>query len=106
MSKHKHNAKRPLSRAAKYELIDLAGTRCMYCGEDVGDEITWHHIRPRSEGGEDTFANSSLLCKKCHQFTHTFMSDSTEYRFITSVILQNKAKFLREKTENARKKRG
>jgi len=32
--------------------------------------VHWHHIRPRSEGGDDTLENGVALCEKCHALVH------------------------------------
>jgi len=38
--------------------------KCRHCG--VRKHLTVHHIKPRSEGGENTERNLITLCSDCH----------------------------------------
>ena len=80
-------------RTIKQQIILLAGTRCMCCGKDVGSEITWHHIKPRYAGGQDTLQNASLLCANCHTHIHKYQWGSEEYIRITKIILANRIEY-------------
>ena len=80
------------SKAAKFELIHMAGTRCMLCGKDFGSEITWHHLKPKYAGGDNSIDNASLLCSKCQTRIHRYKWGSVEYMQLTEVILENKQK--------------
>lgn len=91
MSRKKN--RRNIDRSVKYAMICLAGTRCMYCGEDFGSEITWHHLKPRYAGGKDTLENASLLCSNCHCHIHKFQWGTNAYRRLTEKILQNREEF-------------
>lgn len=74
-------------------MIALAGTRCMYCGRDVGSEITWHHLKPRYTGGQDTIENASLLCANCHTHIHKFQWGTNEYMQLTKKILEKRLEY-------------
>lgn len=87
----------PVNHAIKYQLIALAGTRCMYCGKDVGNKITWHHLKPRYAGGTDTIENSSLLCEICHRVIHHHQWGSEEYTRLTKVILLKRSEYTGQK---------
>lgn len=91
MSKKKKQQKR--DKSVKYRMIALAGTRCMQCGTDVGSEITWHHLKPRYAGGQDTLDNASLLCSNCHTHIHRFQWGDPEYKQLTENILRNRERF-------------
>jgi len=39
--------------------------RCQACGSP-SKYCSWHHIKPRSEGGSDHFSNLIYLCPECH----------------------------------------
>ena len=91
MSKKKKPQKR--DKSVKYRMIALAGTRCMQCGTDVGSEITWHHLKPRYAGGQDTLDNTSLLCSNCHTHIHRFQWGDPEYTHLTKEILENRERF-------------
>lgn len=75
------------NKLVKLQIIGLAGTRCMYCGKNVGSRITWHHLKPRYAGGQNTVENASLLCEHCHSLIHKHEWGSAEYREMTEIIL-------------------
>lgn len=87
-------SRKHIDKSAKYEILCLAGTRCMFCGEDVGSEITWHHLKPRYAGGTDTLDNSSLLCGCCHRIIHQYEWGTSEYTQMTKIILANRNAFV------------
>lgn len=95
MSKKRNRA--PVDRSVKYALIVLAGTRCMCCGKDVGNKITWHHLKPRYAGGKDTLANASLLCEDCHREIHYYQWGTEEYIERTKEILRKRAEYTGQK---------
>lgn len=39
---------------------------CGYCGKKSGENRTWDHIIPRSQGGEDSWLNAITACFKCN----------------------------------------
>jgi RNA-directed DNA polymerase len=45
---------------------------CEVCGESLfnGEELHKHHVKPREEGGEDTYRNLKLVHLYCHQQIH------------------------------------
>ena len=77
-------------KAAKFELLQRNGTKCMLCREDVGKRIQWHHIVPRYAGGLDTYENGGLLCPNCHTEVHEYMYGDEEYTNFTNKIISNK----------------
>lgn len=83
----------PRNKTVKQCLIGLAGTRCMCCGRDVGSEITWHHLKPRYAGGQDTLENASLLCANCHTHIHKFQWGTEEYIRLTKIILEKRIEY-------------
>lgn len=61
------------NRGARRQLITIYGRRCMLCGKRLKKKkgyITYHHIKPLSEGGETTVENGALLCPCCHENLH------------------------------------
>ena len=93
MSKKQKRKNTGDSKATKYELICMAGTRCMLCGEDFGSEITWHHMKPKYAGGDNSLDNASLLCSSCQTHIHRYKWGSYEYTRLTKIILENKRAF-------------
>lgn len=77
-------------KAAKLELLQKHGTKCMLCKKDVGKKIQWHHIKPRCKGGLDTYENGALLCPNCHVEVHQHLYGDEEYTDYTNKILANK----------------
>ena len=65
----------------------------MCCRQEIGKDITWHHLKPRYAGGKDILSNTSLLCEDCHIHIHQFDWGSVEYEQLTRIILRNRAKF-------------
>ena len=63
------------------ELIDLLIVRdpyCIVCGKP--DTLQIHHIKPRSQGGDDTKENTCRLCMECHAQAQKYMI-SKEFLF-------------------------
>jgi len=52
------------------ELLRRQGDRCSICGED-NVRLELHHIKPLSQGGNDSIENLSLVCRNCHANMHT-----------------------------------
>lgn len=80
----------PIRKSAKFDLIEMAGTRCMLCEQDFGSDITWHHLKPKYAGGDSSLENASLLCMNCQQRIHRYQWGSDEYRRLTKIILANR----------------
>lgn len=70
----------------KKQLIKRYGKYCMICGQYVRKGITYHHIKPKSLGGEYTISNGSLLCDCCHRHLHTYQYGTKEYQKLTRII--------------------
>lgn len=48
-------------------IIDRDGYRCVYCDEDLtNSEIHLDHVIPESKGGETTYNNLQVTCRKCN----------------------------------------
>ena len=55
----------PLS--LRRRVIERDGLHCVYCDEDLTDkEIHMDHVIPESQGGETTYANLQVTCRKCN----------------------------------------
>jgi len=60
------------------EVLNRANGVCMMCDKKapfikISDGLPYleiHHIKPLSEGGEDTLSNSVALCPNCHREAH------------------------------------
>lgn len=44
------------------------GEPCFHCERRPGTDA--HHLRYRSQGGNDEEANLALLCRECHRDVH------------------------------------
>ena len=91
--KKKHSQQQQSRKVVKQLLIGLAGTRCMCCRKDVSSEITWHHLKPRYAGGQDTLENASLLCANCHTHIHKYQWGTEEYMRLTKIILERRLEY-------------
>jgi 5-methylcytosine-specific restriction endonuclease McrA len=50
------------------EILERDGWRCQGCGRM--EDLQVHHIRPRSQLGDDIERNLITLCIGCHQRVH------------------------------------
>lgn len=39
-----------------------------YKGKSIQNQLTLHHIKPRSKGGATSIENGAVLCRGCHDF--------------------------------------
>lgn len=53
-------------RKKKAKLLERDGTKCFYCGEEMGDDITLEHIMPLNQGGPNSFSNFALCHEACN----------------------------------------
>ena len=48
-------------------VIERDGVHCVYCDEDLTDkEIHMDHVIAESQGGETSYANLQVTCRKCN----------------------------------------
>lgn len=57
---------RPAQRVFRSKLLELRG-RCELCGISQPEILEAAHIKPKSEGGEDSSENGLLLCRNHHK---------------------------------------
>ena len=57
---------------AKEDVLVRSGRHCCICHKFCGTKIEVHHIKPKSEGGKDTFDNAIALCFDCHADMSTY----------------------------------
>jgi hypothetical protein len=50
----------------KEDALLASGRHCCLCHKYCGLKIELHHIKPKAEGGHDTFENCIPLCFDCH----------------------------------------
>ena len=54
-----------------YNLVyDRDGGKCFICGKYIERGTPPHHIKYRSQGGEDVMENLVMLCNECHRKVH------------------------------------
>jgi len=59
--------KQRIPRNLRERVIERDGLRCVYCDEDLSDaEIHMDHVIPESQGGETTYNNLQVTCRKCN----------------------------------------
>ena len=59
--------KQHIPRNLRERIIERDGLRCVYCDEDLSDaEIHMDHVIPESQGGETTYNNLQVTCRKCN----------------------------------------
>jgi 5-methylcytosine-specific restriction endonuclease McrA len=57
-----------LYRKLWVEVLERDGWRCQSCGSLTDLQV--HHIRSRSQLGDDAESNLITLCAQCHQMIH------------------------------------
>lgn len=62
------------------------GYNCPVCGQSLfnDEELHLHHVKPRSEGGKDNYANLQLVHLYCHQQIHAHHKSDREEKQISS----------------------
>ena len=59
--------KQHIPRNLRQRVIERDGPRCVYCDEDLSiAEIHMDHVIPESQGGETTYNNLQVTCRKCN----------------------------------------
>ena len=59
--------KQHIPRNLRERIIERDGRRCVYCDEDLSSaEIHMDHVIPESQGGETTYNNLQVTCRKCN----------------------------------------
>ena len=59
--------KQHIPRNLRHRVIERDGARCVYCDEDLSSaEIHMDHVIPESQGGETTYNNLQVTCRKCN----------------------------------------
>ena len=43
-------------------------TKTNYKGKSIAKQLTYHHIKPKSQGGKATIENGAVLCRACHDY--------------------------------------
>ena len=49
-----------------------------YKGKSIEQQLTLHHIRPKSKGGETSIENGAVLCRGCHDFLERTTKENRE----------------------------
>jgi len=67
-SPQKHFFKKKKIKSKKNIKLEASEHRCKICGSNV--MVSSHHIRYRSDGGDDSMGNLIALCFNCHRKVH------------------------------------
>jgi len=60
-------SKQHIPRNLRQRIIERDGLWCVYCDEDLSSaEIHMDHVIPESQGGETTYSNLQVTCRKCN----------------------------------------
>jgi 5-methylcytosine-specific restriction endonuclease McrA len=61
------NQKARIPLNLRKRVIDRDGIHCVYCDEDLSEsEIHMDHVIPESQGGETSYSNLQVTCRKCN----------------------------------------
>ena len=68
-------------------VIERDGKWCVYCDEDLSDkEIHMDHVIAESKGGETTYNNLQVTCRKCNLAKGTLTESEFVERLRTRAI--------------------
>jgi len=68
-------------------VIERDGLYCVYCDDDLRDaEIHMDHVIPESKGGETSYNNLQVTCRKCNLAKGTLSEDDFTQRLKTRAL--------------------
>ena len=68
-------------------VIERDGLYCVYCDDDLRDaEIHMDHVIPESKGGETSYNNLQVTCRKCNLAKGTLSEDEFTQRLRTRAL--------------------
>ena len=59
-----------------------------YSGRAIREQLTLHHIKPRSKGGSTSVENGAVLCRGCHDFLE--QTDSQTRNELNRLLIEYK----------------
>lgn len=70
------------------------GWKCERCGRRFQDGfmVEFHHVRPTSQGGQDTYDNIMCVCRECHLFFHQELAKEDARQHNSVRIIQERIK--------------
>ena len=83
------------NRAAREMLEKIYGKKCMihdgirklrevkkskrkYKGKSIAYQLTYHHLKPKRNGGKATLENGAVLCRSCHDWLESLSARDRE----------------------------
>lgn len=63
-------------------------SKISYSGRAIREQLTLHHIKPRSKGGATSVENGAVLCRGCHDFLE--QTDSTTRAELNKLLIEYK----------------
>lgn len=76
-------------------LFERDNYQCLYCGKFFdGSQLTRDHIKPRSRGGRDTWANVVAACRRCNQYKGSRLLAETSMELLALPYRPNPAEYL------------
>ncbi|CAB4221553.1 McrA Restriction endonuclease [uncultured Caudovirales phage] len=68
-------------------VIERDGLYCVYCDDDLSNaEIHLDHVIPESKGGETSYNNLQVTCRKCNLAKGTLSEDEFTSRLRTRAL--------------------
>lgn len=68
-------------------VIERDGLYCVYCDDDLSNaEIHLDHVIPESRGGETSYNNLQVTCRKCNLAKGTLSEDEFTNRLRTRAL--------------------
>src|SRR5262245_8939955 len=86
----------PFNRAEVAALLAACHRRCCICHRHCGVKIETDHIRPTSDGGDDSIANAIPVCFDCHAEIHSYNDQHPRGRkFTPEELTRHKEQWLK-----------
>lgn len=86
----------------KEDILVASARHCCVCHRYKGVKIEIHHIKPKEQGGKDTFENAIPLCFDCHSDAgHYFSKHPKGTKFSPSELKKHKKKWFENVNKNS-----
>ena len=81
-----------MNKIERLKVFNKCNGKCAYCGVELGKGFNVDHIKPKCDGGLDTFENYNPSCRECNNYK--CHSDLETFRKYTKQMFNDKLEYL------------